>query len=320
MSEILKGGDAVEIKMVSISRLKEHELQTELSPSMTEKSWKQFVAGIRDNGILQPLIATKDGSVIDGKNRLRAAKELGIAGVRVVYEDIPENDIAEYITRTKLDRDDLTKGQRACIVLNLYYEEERRKAKERMSVGGKTKVSPNGETINVHEVLAKRSGIGKSSVGRLIEVKRKRLDLYANVFNGNYSIGKAHAEMKADEEPKKAPIEKPLAVEAKAILKEAIEREQSNPQLDESQPAHSPHNRVVNMRKKALHMTADILEESDTLEKAEPVVKDSARTQLLALARSCVISLGQTAESDEDAEILAVCLELLKKINGGNAE
>lgn len=68
--------------------------------------------------------------------------------------------------------------------------------------------SSDGEAA---QVLAKKAGIGKSSMYMLLEVKRKRPDLYEKVFDGSYSIGKAHAEMKRDEQPQEVTEEKPLA-------------------------------------------------------------------------------------------------------------
>src|SRR5690625_6837415 len=98
---------------------------------MRKKKWVEFVVNIKDNGIRQPLIVTKGFRVIDGKHRLKAAKELGIESVRVIIEDIDENSIPSYITDTKLQRDDLKRGQKAAIVIRLFYEEERQKARER---------------------------------------------------------------------------------------------------------------------------------------------------------------------------------------------
>jgi hypothetical protein len=106
-------------------------------------------------------------------------------------------------------RDDLTKGQRACIVLNAYEAEERRKAKERQREAGefygrgKEKLIPEmggaKEDGRTSVSLAKKAGIGRSSMEYLIAVKRKRPDLFQHIFNGEYTIGKSHAEMKRDE-------------------------------------------------------------------------------------------------------------------------
>ncbi|WP_249645974.1 MULTISPECIES: hypothetical protein [unclassified Lysinibacillus] len=104
----------------------------------------------------------------------------------------------------------MTKGQRACIVINLYYEEEKQKALQRKILAGelygvgKEKVTPEMESAfsgEVAELIAKKSGVGKTNIYYLLAVKDKRPDLYEKVFDGSYSIGKAHTQMKLDENP-----------------------------------------------------------------------------------------------------------------------
>lgn len=66
-------------------------------------------------------------------------------------------------------------------------------AKERQGERSDITSAPNGAKVERWEVrLAKEAGIGAGSMFRLIEVKRKRQDLYAKVFDGSYSIGTAH--------------------------------------------------------------------------------------------------------------------------------
>lgn len=108
---------------------------------------------------------------------------------------------AAYITETKLNRDDLKSGQKAAIVIRLFHELGVEHGKERMSEGGKTKVSPIGETIDTHGMLAKKAGVGKSNMYYLLAVYKNRPDLFELVFNGDYSINKAYTEMKRDEAP-----------------------------------------------------------------------------------------------------------------------
>ena len=54
---------------------------------------------------------------------------------------------------------------------------------------------------DVSKELAKKSGIGRSSMTYLIAVYRNRPDLFERVFSGEYSINKAYTQMKADEQP-----------------------------------------------------------------------------------------------------------------------
>lgn len=312
----MKRGDVAEVIEVATSQLSEHSKQAEFSPQMSAKKWREFVAGVAKEGILQPLIVTKGFRVIDGKHRLKAAKELNIEYVRVIIEDIPEDKIPAYITETKLNRDDLKNGQKAALVIRLYYEEERQKAEERELAGVKNP-DPNLEQGRTNEILAKKAGIGKSSMAYLLAVYKARPDLFERVFNGEISINKAYTQMKADEEPEEVPQKNPIESERK-LIEELRKQEGSLPQIDESKPLHELNNRLVQMRKKALSLTIEVLDESEKMGDAKPEVKESTRNQLLTLTRSCVLALGQTAESDNDMEILAVVHELLNKLSGGN--
>ena len=90
------------------------------------------------------------------------------------------------MTTDKLNRDDLKPGQKAALVIRLFYEEERRKAKVNYenNVGRPKESFPNLETNkkHVHVELAKKAGIGKSSMANLLAVYRNRPDLFERVF------------------------------------------------------------------------------------------------------------------------------------------
>ena len=320
---VIEGGKkSTEVIEVSTAQLTEHSKQAEYSPQMSKKKWREFVASVAKEGILQPIVVTKGFRVIDGKHRLKAAKELGIENVRVIIEEISEDKIPAYITATKLARDDLKSGQKAALVIRLFYEEERQKAEvRRASTLVQNTDSPDldeREKTRTDVALAKKAGIGKSSMAYLLAVYKARPDLFERVFSGEYSINKAYTQMKADEQPEEVePAEAPIEVERKAV--EALKvREAGLPQIDESQPSHSLDNRLVQMRKKALALTVEVLDESEKMSEAKPEVRDSARSQLLTLTRSCVLALGYTEENEDNADLLAVIHELLNKLNGGN--
>src|SRR5690625_5133682 len=190
---------------------------------MSKSKWRKFVAGIAEDGILQPLVVTKGFRVIDGKHRLQAAKELGIESVRVIIEDIDEDAIPAYIAETKLNRDDLKPGQKAAIVIRLYYEEERQKAEKRKQA---TQFGSNAEvetfplpevSAKTRDVLGKKAGVSGRYIGTLLAVYRNRPDLFERVFSGEYTINRAHTQMKADEEPTELQeiAEEPEAINAR---------------------------------------------------------------------------------------------------------
>src|SRR5699024_484014 len=93
----------------------------------------------------------------------------------------------------------VTLGQRAAIVIRLFYEEERQKAKERRSLGGR---GGNEEgRANLHtlemgkdaaEILAKKVGMSRRNLYYLLAVYRNRPDLFELVFDGSYTINKAY--------------------------------------------------------------------------------------------------------------------------------
>lgn len=318
MTNEMTGAKVIE---VATNQLSVHSKQTELSPEMRDKDWTKFLAGIKENGILQPLSITKGNRVIDGKNRLKAAKLLGYENVRVVIEDVPEDEIATYITETKLSRDELTRGQRAAIVINLYYEEERAKAEEREartrfgSDTGYPELDTPEERGATNEILAKKSGVGKSNIAYLLAVKRNRPDLFAKVFSGEYAIGRAHAVMKKDEAPEEVITETP-AEELRKIVEKQIELDSTQPQYDDSEPEYTPRNKSVRLRKETLSMSAKVLDEVGTIDQTEGEIRKSTRSQLLSLAASCIITLGQTAKDQDEQDLLFMAMEVIKKIEG----
>src|SRR5690625_264481 len=311
-----------EVVEVATSQLTEHSKQAEYSPPMNKKKWAEFVANIKENGIRQPLTVTKGFRVIDGKHRLKAAKELGIESVRVIIEDIDENSIPSYITDTKLQRDDLKRGQKAAIVIRLFYEEERQKAREReartqFGNTGYPNLDTPEETGATNEILAKKAGLGKSSMAYLLAVYRNRPDLFELVFDGTYTINKAYTQMKADEEPEQEEVEHPIEVEKK-IIEQLKEKEAKLPQTDESQPTHSLNNRLIQMRKNLLLNAVEVIDEASKISEAPKEIKDSALTQIRTMAITCVIALGQNSESDKEKETWALIYELMKKLEEEN--
>src|SRR5699024_5000666 len=161
--------------------------------------------GINENGVLQPLTVTEGFRIIDGKHRFLALKELGKEHVRVfVDEEINEEDIPNYIVNNKIEKAELKPGQRAAIVILLYYHDL--KAEAKLTQGTRTDLSPEVERSSlsgeVAEQLAKKAGVSKTNMYYLIAVYRNRIDLFYRVRDGEIAIGRAYQQMKDDEKPK----------------------------------------------------------------------------------------------------------------------
>ena len=87
-------------------------------PEMTDAEYADLLADVRAHGILVPIDALPDGRVLDGRHRLRAARECGLDDVPVLTRNLDERAAVEHIGRTALLRRNLTAGQKAAVVLS----------------------------------------------------------------------------------------------------------------------------------------------------------------------------------------------------------
>src|SRR5690625_3017610 len=316
--KLVKGGKKEgRVIEVALSSLSLHSKQDEFSPPMSDRQWKKFVKGINEVGVLQPLTVTEGFRIIDGKHRFLALKELGKEHVRVfVDEEIDEGDIPNYIVNNKLEKAELKPGQRAAIVILLYYHDLKAEAKANSlsNLKQSTDVPQMEHRGRTNEIIAKKAGVGKTNVAYLLAVYRNRLDLFYRVRDGEIAIGRAYQQMKDDEKPEEVAEEVTPADALKRDIERMIEDDSTQPQYDESEHELSPRNRAVRLRKDTLSMSAKVLNEVDSIKSTKDDVKDSARSQLLSLATSCIITLGQTAEKQNEQDLLYMALEVIKKI------
>lgn len=310
-----------EVVEVATSQLSEHSKQAEYSPPMSKKKWAEFVASVKEEGLHQPIIVSRGFKVIGNTYHYRAAKELGLSNVKAVFMDVTDDGVPSFIANNILQAPELKPGQRAAIVIRLFYEEEKRKAKAsyRDNVGRPKESFPSLETNkqHVHVELAKKAGIGKSSMANLLAVYRNRPDLFELVFDGTYTINKAYTQMKADEEPEKKEVEHLIEVEKK-VIEQLKEKEAKLPQIDESQPTHSLNNRMVQMRKNLLLNSVELIDEASKIGDTPKEIRESVINQIRTMAITCVIALGQNSESDKEKETWALIYELMKKLEEEN--
>jgi len=74
------------------------------------------------NGIVTPLLITKENKILSGERRLRAAKQAGLDTVPVIYK---EDNIYELAVLDNIMREDLTVIERAEALNNLYDEQKK---------------------------------------------------------------------------------------------------------------------------------------------------------------------------------------------------
>lgn len=106
----------------------------ELFPLIEGDDFSQLVDSIRATGLEHPLVLSPDGMLLDGRNRLRACTQAGVAPRFTVYDG---DDITDYVVRVNIQRRHLTTGQKAFIATELlpHYEQE---ARRRMADAGRS--------------------------------------------------------------------------------------------------------------------------------------------------------------------------------------
>lgn len=101
------------------------------------------------NGIVTPLLVTKEHKIISGERRFRAAKQAGLDTVPVIYK---EDNIYEVAVLDNIMREDLTVIERAEALKNLYDEQKKEE-------GGLTE-----------EEFGNRFGFKKSSISEYFKI------------------------------------------------------------------------------------------------------------------------------------------------------
>ncbi len=173
-------------------QLHEHE-QADLVPAMTTDEYAALVAHIRENGIRVPLELTAAGKVLDGRNRLRAARDLGLPTVPVVIAD-PKDEL-EHMVSAALHRRSLSPSQRAALILS--YEaivDAEAQARERRlaNLRPDTDVAAlphRGE--RTRDLAARLAGVSPRTIQAARQVRAADPELFEDVRAGQLTVNKA---------------------------------------------------------------------------------------------------------------------------------
>lgn len=104
-----------------------------LFPMMTDDELDDLAADIKANGQLHPIVVDKDGTVIDGRNRLEGCRR---AGREPTFTTLNGQDPVAFILSANVARRHLTKGQQAMAVARaLLFFKNRSAAEAAQAVG-----------------------------------------------------------------------------------------------------------------------------------------------------------------------------------------
>ena len=119
-------GPSVETEQLErrpVGELRPHPQAAEV-PTLTEADYRTLRDDVAARGVLVPLEVTAGGTLLDGRARLRAARELGHERVAVIV--VTPADELEHILRAALHRRHLDASQRAALALKLLRTARRR--------------------------------------------------------------------------------------------------------------------------------------------------------------------------------------------------
>jgi hypothetical protein len=179
-------------------------------PLMEGEEFDSLVAHITDNnGLIRKIVQTRDGRIVDGRNRLRACIAAGIEPEFETLDpayDHDENARINYVVGENIERRHLDAAQRAAIgaELELLY---RPAAKERQREHGGTAPGRPKETLRAflpevngshapttRERIAKKVGVSDGSIMKALKIKHEAPDLLPKVKNKEKSLDEAYRE------------------------------------------------------------------------------------------------------------------------------
>lgn len=115
------------VRLAPTSSLTEHPLAC-LVPGMRPSEWQDFYADIAFRGIITPL-EVLDGTVVDGKHRLKAAKQLNLPQVPIIDASLSGDSLGAYILKAAVLRRHLTDDQRATMA-QLWKEQNKKQGEQ----------------------------------------------------------------------------------------------------------------------------------------------------------------------------------------------
>ena len=94
----------------------------DIFPMLTDDELDQLAESIAEDGLLQPIVLTPDGALLDGRNRLAACERAGVDPEFVVYE----GDEVAFVAASNVHRRHMSTGARAMAVAQMLSDAGRR--------------------------------------------------------------------------------------------------------------------------------------------------------------------------------------------------
>ena len=196
---------------------------TDIQPRkyFNENKLNELAQSIKTNGIIQPIIARRQGDrfqIIAGERRWRAAQIAGLRRVPCVIKEIPEENVLELSLIENIQREELNPIEEA----NAY-----KRLLERLDV--------------TQEEIARRVGKDRSSIANSLRLLRLPQEVQKMVEEDKLSMGHARALLPVES----VDLQKSLAIEIITKTLSVRETEKLVKRVQSSEVAHSSRNDSV---------------------------------------------------------------------------
>ncbi|MCL0102910.1 MT-A70 family methyltransferase [Dehalococcoidia bacterium] len=177
--------------------LKIHPL-AHLIPDMRGSEWQEFYTDIVMRGIKVPLEVLADGTVVDGRHRLRAAIELGMKEVPIVDAPLSGDSPEVYMLKAAVLRRHLTDDQRAALAA-LWREENRRQG-ERSDLTSAGRSAEVKDTKPITRVQATEFfKVSRWKIDQASKILHSSPEKFQQVHRGNVKLNAAYRDVKKAE-------------------------------------------------------------------------------------------------------------------------
>lgn len=171
----IHGVQLSEVKHISTLILKDNPINNFFSNESPEyfESLKQ---DILERGIIVPLIAKEDNTLISGHNRLRVAKELGLTSVPVQYilQELTAQEERGFVFKDNILRRQLSASDKEVLIKKLYLDEIQKDNRGGDRKSQRSKIKSSDELlITLPDKIEAETGIKAGTVKRILAKLRK---------------------------------------------------------------------------------------------------------------------------------------------------
>jgi hypothetical protein len=195
-------------------------------PAMRPEEWTPFLADVCARGVQEPLTVQKGDRVLDGRHRLRAARESGHETVPARVVDLAEDEQVAWVYRTALLRRHLSDDQRAVLAARWSHAQGKAVKRERAAKAGRaggrgrtktshssedtpsSKLSPSGSGSDektggsrTRQQAAVQHRVPERKVRDALKLEREAPELADKVLSGQTTLAQARRTTAAKRKP-----------------------------------------------------------------------------------------------------------------------